>query len=103
MQIRSTRRYWHMTENSDIYDGIFAANRMVGVVGSLDTVSSTWFGSNVEYSHCINMMPFTPITEELLLHSFIKQEWPVLAGALDRYIAEACAHVDCFEQSHGLR
>ena len=39
------------------------------------------FGGNVEYVHCINMLPFTPITEELLQRDFVEQEWPVLETA----------------------
>ena len=41
------------------------------------------FGDNVEYVHCINMLPFTPITEELLHRDFMEQEWPVLETAFD--------------------
>jgi hypothetical protein len=42
------------------------------------------FGGNVEWVHCINMMPFTPISEELLPYDYVQQEWPVLAIAFDR-------------------
>ena len=42
------------------------------------------FGGNVEWVHCINMMPFTPISEELLSFDYVQQEWPVLATAFDR-------------------
>lgn len=41
------------------------------------------FGDNVEYVHCINMLPFTPMTEELLHRDFMEQEWPVLETAFD--------------------
>lgn len=41
------------------------------------------FGDKVEFVHCINMIPFTPITEELLLYEFMEQEWPVLETAFD--------------------
>ena len=41
------------------------------------------FGDNVEYVHCINMLPFTPITEDLLHRDFMEQEWPVLETAFD--------------------
>lgn len=48
-----------------------------------NTIERHRFGSNVEYVHCINMMPFTPITEELLRYDFMEQEWPVLRTAFD--------------------
>ena len=37
----------------------------------------------MEFVHCINMLPFTPITEELLGRDFMEQEWPVLETAFD--------------------
>lgn len=39
----------------------------------------------MEYVHGINMMPFTPITAELLPADYMREEWPVLATALTRY------------------
>lgn len=51
--------------------------------GLPQTMGTNRFGSNVEYVHCINMMPFTPITEELLPYDFMQQEWPVLETAFD--------------------
>ena len=35
---------------------------------------TTWFGDNPAYVHGIQMMPFTPITEELLLPTFVANE-----------------------------
>jgi hypothetical protein len=32
------------------------------------------------YVHAINMMPFTPITEELLRPHFVAEEYPVLVS-----------------------
>ncbi|KAG5183805.1 glycosyl hydrolase family 81-domain-containing protein [Tribonema minus] len=83
-ELRSTDKYWHMRNDSDVYDSIFASNRMVGVVGGLDAVDVTWFGDNVEYVHGINMMPFTPISAELLPYGYMREEWPMLATALTR-------------------
>jgi len=88
MEIRGTKKYWHMTDAS-VYDAVFAANRMVGNIGSLDAVDSTWFGNNHVYVHGINMMPFTPITEEVLDCEFVTLEYPVLenyiAGVMDQW------------------
>ena len=57
MEIHSTKVYWHMTDNSvpDMYDPIFAANRMLGNIGAIDITASTWFGSKFEFVHGINM------------------------------------------------
>jgi hypothetical protein len=45
---------------------------------------ATWFGANLEFIHCIQMLPFTPISEELLPSSWIAEEYPVLRTALTR-------------------
>ena len=54
MEIQAAQSYWHMP-NDDIYDGVFASGRMVGNVGGLDVTASTWFGTQPEYVHGINM------------------------------------------------
>ena len=56
---------------------------MVGIVGSADAKVFTWFGNNPEYVHGINMMPFTPITEELLRKDYVKEEYPILEPRLE--------------------
>ena len=40
---------------------------------------ATWFGGYVEFIHCIQMLPFTPISEELLRQKWIQEEYPVIA------------------------
>lgn len=44
---------------------------------------ATWFGANTEFIHCIQMLPFTPISEELLPASWIEEEYEVLVTAFD--------------------
>ena len=55
----------------DIYDGVFASNRMVGNIGALDVTASTWFGSELEYVHGINIMPVTPVTAILFDQQYV--------------------------------
>ena len=43
---------------------------------------ATWFGANVEFIHCIQMLPFTPISEELLRQNWIQEEYPVNISSL---------------------
>ena len=40
---------------NSIYDKLFASSRMAGNIGALDATTTTWFGTNVEYVHGINM------------------------------------------------
>jgi len=81
-EIRSVQKYWHIPSTSDIYDSPFSDNKMVGVLWSSKVDYATFFGGNVEYIHCIQMLPFTPITEELLPASFIQEEYPVVSAVL---------------------
>ncbi|KDO28959.1 hypothetical protein SPRG_20067 [Saprolegnia parasitica CBS 223.65] len=68
MDVRSTQRYWHMSERQTpaIYEPVFAANRMVGVVSEMSVVYSTWFGNLASEIHGINLMPITPMTSHLV-------------------------------------
>uniref|UniRef100_A0AAV1UC02 glucan endo-1,3-beta-D-glucosidase n=1 Tax=Peronospora matthiolae TaxID=2874970 RepID=A0AAV1UC02_9STRA len=81
-ELRSVKKYWHMRQNSDIYEPVFAKNAMVGVVGELSVVYNTWFGNRAVYIHGINMLPFTPITPQLLDEKFVAREYPILSQDL---------------------
>lgn len=84
MELRGAHYYWQVhSDNGDIYDQYFAANKMVGQLGGTDAFCQTWFGDELQFIHGINLLPFTPITEELLPYSYILEEWPVLKTALN--------------------
>jgi len=84
LEIRATHTYWQMKTGSNIYPAKFAANKAVGILWSSKVDYQTWFGPNVEFIHCIQMLPFTPISEELLPRSWIREEYPVLDEAYSR-------------------
>ncbi|GMH38802.1 hypothetical protein BSKO_06700 [Bryopsis sp. KO-2023] len=84
MEIRSTKMYWHITSKSKIYPQPFARNKVVGILWSTRVDYSTWFGLNVEFIHCIQYQPFTPITEYLLGKDWMAEAYPVLSMALSR-------------------
>ncbi|DAZ92504.1 TPA: hypothetical protein N0F65_012734, partial [Lagenidium giganteum] len=77
-EIRATKMYWHIEPNSKIYEPFFAQNAMVGVVGELSVVYSTWFGDEPVYVHGINMIPFTPISSILLDEPYTVREFPLI-------------------------
>ncbi len=83
-EIVSVQKYWHIPTSSDIYPAVFKPNKMVGVLWSDKVDYATFFGANVEFIHCIQMLPFTPITEEVLPSDFISEEFPVVATSLNR-------------------
>jgi len=85
MELNGAHRYWHMPTWRSVYpDDHFRSHRMVGMVSATRAAYFTWFGDLPEYVHCVNMMPFTPITPLLLPRDYIKQEYPVLATSLSR-------------------
>jgi len=71
-EIRSTKKYYHMMPNSDIYFPPFAKLGVVGIIFQLKIDYRIWWGSEgdnisrIEHIHAIQMLPFTPITEEYL-------------------------------------
>ena len=77
-EIRSVKYYWHMPSVSDVYPSDFAANRMVGILWDTKADYQTWFGSDPCFIHGIQMLPFTPITEEYLPEKFIDEEYKVI-------------------------
>eukprot|EP00029_Vermamoeba_vermiformis_P014656 TRINITY_DN976_c0_g2_i1.p1 TRINITY_DN976_c0_g2~~TRINITY_DN976_c0_g2_i1.p1 ORF type:complete len:700 (-),score=139.52 TRINITY_DN976_c0_g2_i1:229-2070(-) len=84
-ETRSSQKYWHMyPENFDVYDPVFAKNSVVGVLWSSKVDYATWFGANVEFIHCIQMLPFTPASRQLLEPEWIKYEFPILEKTLTR-------------------
>jgi len=82
-EIRSAQKYWQITDET-IYDHEFCKNKVVGMLWSNKVDYSTWFGQNIEFMHCIQMLPFNPISEELLRRLWISKDYEVLKEALDR-------------------
>ncbi len=88
MEIRSAKKYWHVKDNS-VYPDDFVGGHMVGILWDTKVDYSTWFGANVEYIHGIQMLPFTPITEESLDASFVSVEYNVVdkSGATNEWLS----------------
>jgi hypothetical protein len=92
MELRGARTYWHMTPSDNegtgnkskalaVYNNRFAKNYMVGNLGMLDAVCSTWFGTNPLYVHMINFVPLTAATSLLFDANYVKEEY---TGALSK-------------------
>ena len=81
MEVQATQTYWHMS-NDNIFDSPFSSSRMVGNMGALDVTASTWFGSELEFVHGINLMPLSPITSVLFDSTYVQLQYPVLGGRL---------------------
>jgi len=90
-EIRGAQMYWHMTpqeavnsKNSSVpvpastttvYNNEFSQNYMVGNLGMMDAVSSTWFGTDPLYVQLINEIPVTAITEDLFDRAYVTKEY----------------------------
>jgi endo-1,3(4)-beta-glucanase len=86
-EIRGAKLYWHMmppnssstTESapsvSPVYPPEFSKNYMIGNIGMLDALCSTWFGNEELYVHMINFIPVTSATGELFSSNYIEQEY----------------------------
>lgn len=88
MEVRGAKTYWHMlppkssdssttnaTQIPTVYSEKFAKNYMVGNVGMLDAICSTWFGTQNLYVHMINFMPVTSMTRELFNKEYVTEEY----------------------------
>jgi hypothetical protein len=84
LEIRAAWRYWQMTSTDSVFPAPFSDHKAVGIQWSTKVDYGTWFGANVEFIHCIQMLPFTPISEELLRQSWIAEEYNVLSQAYSR-------------------
>ncbi|KAJ8598525.1 hypothetical protein CTAYLR_001319 [Chrysophaeum taylorii] len=98
MEIRASKLYYHMPRRTPIYPKAFASNKVVGVLGALSTGSTTWFGPSPAFSHGIQTLPVTPITELVLQPAtFIREDLKYLDAHLDRDSCEDSwlAFVEC--------
>lgn len=78
MEMRAAQKYWQMPSTSTIYEPFYAANKMNGQIGCTKVMYTTWFGAEIEHIHLINMIPFTPITQEFIHPDYVKEEYPVI-------------------------
>jgi len=80
-ELRSTWKYWQINTGEGVYPEPFASNKVVGILWGTKVDHGTFFGANLEFIHGIQMLPYTPITEELLRAEWIEEEYPVIQPA----------------------
>lgn len=86
-EIRSAQRYWHIRKGSSIYKPPFVfdgsqGNTVVGIAWSTKVDYATFFCAADECIHGIQMIPFTPISQQLLEKDWVKDEYPNVASKL---------------------
>lgn len=109
MEVRGAKTYWHMmppssSESSNstsasswptVYSPRFAQNYMVGNLGMLDAICSTWFGTENLYVHMINFIPVTSITRELFNHEYVVKEYANVISSYTNVEAAWRGYVIC--------
>ncbi|KAJ1959701.1 hypothetical protein GGI12_004199 [Dipsacomyces acuminosporus] len=76
MEATSGRRYWHPTlaQAKEQYLQPFTHNA-VGIMWSSKADYATFFGAEAEFIYGIQMIPFTPATNLLVKHDWVKEAW----------------------------
>lgn len=93
MEIEGARTYWQMIPPNDmdnktaslrpvVYNPSFTENYMVGNLGMMDAVCSTWFGTESLYVHMINFMPLTAITSVLFNRTYVEKEFDAVLAPI---------------------
>lgn len=83
MEIRSARRYWQIPSTNEVYPAPFRDNKVVGVLWSMKVDHQTFFGGAPEFIHGIQMLPVTPISEELLDPLWCQEGYPLFSVNLE--------------------
>jgi Glycosyl hydrolase family 81 C-terminal domain len=92
MEVQATQFYWHMP-NDDIYDSVFSASRMAGNIGALDVTASTWFGSELEYVHGINLYVQSPSSTAFL---FLQLSYLIVYICLHHIVHQCQLSAPCY-------
>ena len=92
-----------MTTKDSRYPSPFADHKAVGIVWSDKVEYSTWFGGNTEFIHCIQMLPFLPISEELLREEWIRCVYKILKIVLYFSCSHFISDIICREEYEVLK
>jgi endo-1,3(4)-beta-glucanase len=81
LELDGAQTYWQVDPAASVYPQVFAQGACVGRLFEAQATFSTWFGGNPEYVYGIQMLPYTPLTEDLLSHEWITAAWPTIHAA----------------------
>jgi endo-1,3(4)-beta-glucanase len=81
LEVDSARTYWQIPAASTVYQDPFAANMCVGILFETKAVFSTFFAAGPEYVYGIQMLPYTPASEELVAPAWVGDAWPQMQAA----------------------
>jgi endo-1,3(4)-beta-glucanase len=81
-EIRGAQRYWQVDSSDGVYSEPFASNKVVGIVWGSRADHATFFGTELELIHGIQLLPFTPVSEALLEPAWVTEQYPVASASL---------------------
>ncbi|CAF3500167.1 unnamed protein product [Rotaria socialis] len=79
---RAIQTYFLMNNDNTVMPQQFIANKVTGIFFENKADYTTWFGTNPEFIHGIQMIPCTPITEEIRLVKFVEEEWVTILSKI---------------------
>lgn len=67
--------YMLMSQDNTVQPSQFVPNFVTGILFMNKADYTTYFGTNIEYIHGIQMIPLTPISSFIRSKSFVSAEW----------------------------
>ena len=81
LEVDGARTYWQIPAASTVYGDPFDQNMCVGILFETKAVFATFFAGGPEYVYGIQMLPFTPASEDLISPAWVSDAWPRMQGA----------------------
>jgi len=81
LEVDGAQTYWQIPSASTIYQDPFKQNMCVGILQQARAFFGTFFGPFPEYVYGIQMLPYTPVSEQLLSPTWIADAWPKMGAA----------------------
>jgi endo-1,3(4)-beta-glucanase len=81
LEVDSARTYWQIPTASTIYADPFKPNMCVGILFETKAAFATYFAAGPQYVYGIQMLPYTPASEELVSPTWVADAWPKMQSA----------------------
>jgi endo-1,3(4)-beta-glucanase len=81
LEVDAARTYWQIPLPSRIYQDPYAQNMCVGILFQTRAFFGTFFAAGPEYVYGIQMLPYTPVSENLVSPAWIGSAWPKMQTA----------------------
>ena len=81
LEVAGAQTYWQIPTPSTIYQDPFAQNMCVGILFQTRAFFGTFFAAGPEYVYGIQMLPYTPVSENLISPAWIGSAWPKMQAA----------------------